>query len=168
MSPYMVKRTLQFWLNLGSAVQFGSVAHSCLALCSLMDCSMPGFTVHQQLPELAQTHIHWVGDSIKPSHSLTSLSPPASVFSNIRVFSNESGLHIRCWWSKYWSFSFNISPFNDHSGLTSFRMDWFNLLSVQETLKHFSSTSWRKHQSFGTHLSSQSKSHIHTWPQEKP
>ena len=95
-----------------------------------MDCSTPGLPVHQQLPELIQTHVHRVGDAIQPSHPLSSPSPPAP---SIRVFSNESALHIR--WPKYWSFSFSISPSNEYSGLISFRMDWLDLLAVQGTLK---------------------------------
>ena len=86
-----------------------------------MDCSKPGFPVHHHLPELAQTHIHWVGDAIQPSHPLSSPSPPAFNLSSIRVFSSESVLHIR--WQKYWSFSFSISPSNEHSGLISFGID---------------------------------------------
>ena len=98
-----------------------------------MDCSMPGFPVHHQLPEPIQTHVHHIGDAIQPSHPLSAPSPPAVNLSNIRVFKNESVLRIR--WPKYWSFSFNISPFNEHPGLTSFRMDWLDLLAVQGTLK---------------------------------
>ena len=98
-----------------------------------MDCSTPGFPVHHQLPELAQIHVHWVGDPIQPSHPLLSPSPPASIFPSIRVFSNESVLHIR--WPKHWSFSFSISPSNEYSGLISFRIDWLDLLAVQGTLK---------------------------------
>ena len=98
-----------------------------------MDCSMPGFPVYHQLPELAQTHLQWVHDAIQPSHSLSSPSLLPSIVPGIRVFSNESTLCIR--WPKYWSFSFSISPSNEYSGLISFRMDWFNLLAVQETLK---------------------------------
>ena len=97
-----------------------------------MDCSTPGFLVHHQLPELAQTHVHGVGDAIQPSHLLSSPSPP-SISPSITVFSNESVLHIR--WPKYWSFSYTISPSSEYSGLISFRMDWFNLLAVQGTLK---------------------------------
>ena len=96
-----------------------------------MDCSMPGFLVHHQLPELTQTHFHWVGDAIQPSHPLSPPSPPAFNFPSIRIFNSESVLHIR--WSKYWSFSFSISPSNE--GLISFRMDWLDLLAVQGTLK---------------------------------
>ena len=99
-----------------------------------MDCSMPGLPIHHQLPEFTQTHVHWVGDAIQPSHPLSSLSPPASrSFPSIKVVSNEWVLYIR--WPKDWSFSFNISPSNEHSGLISFRMDWLDLLVVQRTLK---------------------------------
>ena len=96
------------------------VTQSRPTLCDPMDCSKPGFPVHHQLSELTQTHVHQVGDAIQPSHPLSSPSPPTSIFPSIRVFSNESVLHIR--WPKYWSFSFNISPSNEYSGLISFRM----------------------------------------------
>ena len=97
-----------------------------------MDYSMLGFPVHHQLPELAQTHVHWVGDAIQPSYLL--LSPPSAFKpSSIRAFSNESVLYIR--WPKYWSFSFSISPSNEYSGLISFRIDLMDLLAVQGTLK---------------------------------
>ena len=98
-----------------------------------MDCSTPGFPVHHQLPELTQTHVHWVGDAIQPFHPLSTLLLPPSIFHSIRVFSNESVLCI--WWPKYWSFSFSISPSNEYSGLIYFRMDWLDLLAVQGTLK---------------------------------
>ena len=113
--------------------QFSSVAWSCLTLCDPMDCSTPGLPVHHQLPEFAQTHAHWVSDAIQPSHLLSSLLLLPSVFPSIQVFSNESVLHIR--WPKYWSFSFSISPSNEHSGLISFRIDWLDLLAVQRTVK---------------------------------
>ena len=74
-----------------------------------------------------------VGDAIQPSHPLSSPSPPALYLSQIRVFSNESALCFK--WPKYWSFSFSISPFSEHPGLISFRMDWLDLLAVQGTLK---------------------------------
>ena len=98
-----------------------------------MDCSTPGFPVLHQLPEIAQTRVHQVGDAIQPSHLLSSPSPPAFSLYSVRVFSNESVLHIR--WPKYWSFSFSISPSTEYSGLISFRRDWFDLLAVQGTLK---------------------------------
>ena len=97
-----------------------------------MDCSMPGLPVHHQLPELTQTHVHWVSDAIQPSHPLLPLLLLPSIFPNIRVFSNESALRIT--WPKYWSFSFNISPSDEHPGLI-FRMDLLDLLAVQGTLK---------------------------------
>ena len=109
------------------------VAKSCPTLCDPMKCSTPGFPVLNYLPEFAQMHIHWVGDGIQPSHPLLAPSPPALNLCIIRVFSNESALCIR--WPKYRSFSFNISPSNEHPELTSFRMDWLDLLAVQGTLK---------------------------------
>ena len=114
-------------------MHFSSVAQSSLTLCDSTDCSMPGLPVHHQLPEFAQTHVHWVSDAIQPSHPLSSPSPPAFNLSQIRVFSNESVLCIR--WPKHWSSSFSISPSNEYSGLISFRMDWLDLLAVQGTLK---------------------------------
>ena len=84
-----------------------------------------------------------------------------STFPSIRVFSNESVLCIS--WPKYWSFSFSISPSNEYSGLIPFRIDWLDLLAVQETLRVFSNTTVQKHQFFGTQLSLWSNSHIHTW-----
>ena len=98
-----------------------------------MDCSMPGFPVHHQLLEFTQTHVCWVGDAIQPSHPLQSFLLPPSVFPSIWVFSNESALCIM--WPKYWSFSFNISPSNEYSGLISFRVDWLDLLAAQGALK---------------------------------
>ena len=94
-----------------------------------MDCSTPGFPVHHQLTQLAQTHVHQLGDTIRPSHPLLSPSPPTFNLSQHQGLSNESLLCIR--WPKYWSFSFSISPSNEHSGLISFRVDWFDLLAVQ-------------------------------------
>ena len=114
-------------------VQLSSLAPSCPTLCDLMDCSMPGLPVHHQLLEFTQTNVHWVGDAIQPSHPLSSLSPPASIFPSIRVFSNESVPRIR--WPRCWSFSFSISSSNDYSGLISFRMDWLNFLAIQRTVK---------------------------------
>ena len=105
---------------------------------------MPGLPVHHQPSEFNQTHDHWVSDAIQPSHPLSSPSPPTSIFPSIRVFSNESVLHIR--WPKYWRFNVSISPPNEYAGLISFRMDWLDLLAVQGTLKsllqHHSSKAW--------------------------
>ena len=114
-------------------IQFSSVTQSCLILCNPMDCSMPGFPVHHQLLELDQTYVHRVSDAIQPSHPLLFPFPPRSVFPSIRVFSNESVLHIR--WPKYWSFSLSISSSNEYLGLISLSRDWLDLLAVQGTLK---------------------------------
>uniref|UniRef100_A0AC11ECL5 Uncharacterized protein n=1 Tax=Ovis aries TaxID=9940 RepID=A0AC11ECL5_SHEEP len=127
-----------------------------------MDCSTPGIPVHHQLPKLAQTHVHQVGDAIQLSHPLSpvpfSVLPSSvpfsflpSIFPSIRVISNKSALHIR--WPKYWSFSFSITPSSEHPGLISFRMDWLDLLAVQGTLKsllqyHSSKASILRHSAF--------------------
>ena len=89
-----------------------------------------------------------------------------SIFPSIRVFSNESALHIR--WPKYWSFSFIISPPNEHPGLISFRMDWLDLLALKGLSRVFSNTTVQKHQFFGAQHSSPSNSHVLTWLLEKP
>ena len=102
-------------------------------LCDPMDCSTPGFPVHHQLPELLKLMSI---ESVMPSNHFILCHPLlllSSIFSSIRVFSNESALHIR--WAKFWSFSFNISPSNEHPGQISFRMDWLDPLAVQGTLK---------------------------------
>ena len=109
--------------------------------CDLMDWSMPGFPVHHQFPELLKL---MSTESVIPCNHLILCHPLLllpSIFPSISVFSNDSTLHIRL--PKYWSFSFNISPSNEHSGLNSFRMDWLDLLAVPGTLKsllqHYSS-----------------------------
>ena len=134
-----------FTTELPRKPQFTSVAQSGPTHCDPMDCSTPGFPVHHQLPEIAQTHIHRVGEAIQPSQPLSSLlitsplitcrpfSLMPSIITSIRAFSNESVLHIR--WPKYCSFSFTIRPSNEYSGLISFRTDWFDLLAIQGTLK---------------------------------
>ena len=141
------------------SVQFSSVSQWYLTLCDPISCCTPGLPVHHQLPEFTQTHVHWVGDAIQPSHPLLSLSPLAFNLSRHQGLSDESVLCIRL--PKYQSFSFNIRPSNDYSGLMdreawraavhgvaksqtwpsnwteliSFRMDWLDLLAVQRTLK---------------------------------
>ena len=94
-----------------------------------MNRSTPGLPAHHQLPEFTQTLVHWVGDAIQPSHPLSSPSPPTF------NLSQHQGLFKWVWWQKYWSFSFSISPFSEHPGLISFRMDWLDLLAAQGTLK---------------------------------
>ena len=136
-------------INFKSSVSqsVSSVTQSCLTPCDPMDCSTPGLPVHHQLLDLTQlTSI----ESVMPSSHFI-LCPPLlllpSIFPSIRVFSNESALLIR--WPRCWSFSFNIHPSNEHSGLISFKMDWLDLLEVQGTLKsllqhHNSNHSYKK------------------------
>ena len=114
-----------------------SVTKSCLTFCSPVECSMTGFPVLHYLPEFSQTHVRWVDDAIQPSHPPSSSSPPAfNISQHQGLFQWEKFLHIR--WSKYWTFSFSISPSNKYSVLISFRMDWLDLLAVQESFHHHS------------------------------
>ena len=146
------------------SVQFSSVAQSCLTLCDPMNHSTPGFPVHHQLPEITQTHVHWVGDAIQPSYPLSSPSPSAP------NPSQNQGLFqwVNSWWPKYWSFSFSISPSKEHPRLISIRMLWLDLLAGQGTLKsllqHHSSkaTILQRSAFFRVH------SNIYTWLLEKP
>ena len=145
------KTTMRYYHTSVRSVQVSSVAQSCLTLCDPMYHSTPGLPVHHQLPKFIQTHIHWVSDAIQPSHPLSSPSLPAPILPSIRIFNNESTLRLR--WTKYWSFSFNISPSSEHPGLISFRMDWLHLLAVQGTLKsllqhHSSKASILRHSAF--------------------
>ena len=144
--------------------QFSSVAQSCPTLCDLMDCWTPGFPVHHQLPELAQTHVPHVGDAIQPSHPLPSLFVLPSNFPRIRIFSKQSVLCIR--WPKYWSFT-SVLPMNIQ--------DWFpleltTLISLQSKglSRVFSSTTVKKHEFFGNQPSLWSNSHNQIWLLEKP
>ena len=98
-----------------------------------MNRSTPGLSVHHQLPEFSETHVHRVSDATSHLILCCPLLLLPSVFPSIRVFSNESTLRMR--WPKYWSFSFIISPSKEKPGLISFRMDWLDLLAVQGTLK---------------------------------
>ena len=147
------------------SVQFSSVAQSCLTLCDPMDCSPPGLPVHHQLPELLKLMSI---ELVMPSNHLILCRPLFLpwIFPSIRVFSNESILHIR--WPKYWGFSFSISPSNEYSGLISFRMDCLDLLGVEKTLKsllqHHSSKAsvlcirWPKYWSFSFSISPSNES----------
>ena len=134
-----------------SSFQFISVAQSCPTLCIPTDCSTPGFPVHNQL--LSTLKCMSIKSVMLPNHFILCcpLLLLSSIFPNIRVFSNESDLCIR--WPNCWSFSFSISPSNEYSGLTSFRIDWFDLLAVQGTLKsllqhHSSKASILQHSAF--------------------
>ena len=118
----LVKLSVLLW----KTCCYCSVTQSCPTLCDPMDCSMPGFPVHHQLLDLAQTYVHWVGDVIQPSHPLSAPSPPAF------NLAQHQGLFS---WKFFASGGFSISPSNEYSGLISFRMDWSDLLGVQGTLK---------------------------------
>ena len=118
-----------------------------------MDCSIAGLSIHHQILEFTQTHVHRVSDAIQPSYPLSSPSPPAPNPSQHQSFSNESTLRIR--WPKYWSFSFSISPSNEYLGLISFKLNCLDLLAVQGTLRsllqhHSSNTSILQHSAFFT------------------
>jgi len=115
--------------KIGLVIVVQSLSHVWLWPC---DCNMSDSSVLHCLPECAQIHAHWVDDAIQSSHSLL---PPSlsSIFPSIRVFSSELALCIK--WPNYWNFSFSISPSNEYSELISFRIDWFDFLAVQGTLK---------------------------------
>ena len=148
------------------SVQFSSVAQSCLTPYDPINSSMPGLPVHHQLPEFTQAHVH---RSVIPSSHII-LCPPLlllpSILPSIKVFSNESTLCMR--WPKCWSFSFSISPANEHPELVSFRMDWLDILAVQGTLKSLLQHHSSKTLILRAQLSSPSNCHIHTGPLEKP
>ena len=156
---------LAYWYVLiFSSVQL--LAQSCPTLCDPMNCSRPGLPVHHQLPESTQTMSI---ESVMLSNHLILCCPLLllpSIFPSIRVLSNESALRTR--WPKYWSFSFNISPSNEHQDWSP--LGWTGWISLQSKglSRVFSNTTVQKHQFFGAQLSSQSNSHIHTWPLEKP
>ena len=110
-----------------------SVAQLCLTHCDPMDYSTPGLPVHHQLPELTQTHVHWVGDTIQLSHPLSSPSPPAfNLSQHQRLFQWVSSSH-----QVAKVLEFQLQPSSEYSGLISFSMDWLDLLAVQGTLRSF-------------------------------
>ena len=156
MSGYMYKRKHLYILYIS---QFSSVTQSCPTLCDPMACSTPGLPVHHQLLEFTQTHVHWVGDAIQPSHPLSSPSFPAFNLSQHQgLFQWVSSLHQVT----------SISPSNEYSGLISFGWTgWISLLSKRHS-RVFSNTTVQKHQFFSTQLSLWFNSHIHTWLLEKP
>ena len=163
---------LKMWISIYAArqflefnLQFSSVTLSCLTLCDPMNCSTPGFLVFHYIPEFAQTHVHWVDNTIHLILCCPLLLLP-SIFPSFRVFSSESALHIR--WPKYWSSA-------SASALPMNIQDWFplgliSLISLQSKglSRVFSNTTVQKHQFFSAQLSLWSNSHIHTWPLETP
>ena len=151
---------------MSSSVQFSSVAQSCLTLCDPMNCSTQSLPVHHQLPEFSQTHVHWVGDAIQPSHPVVPFSscpqplPASGSFPMSQLFpwgGQSTGVSALA--------SFLPKTTQDWSPL-----EWTGWISLQSKAlsRVFSNTTDQKHQFFSTQLSSQSNSHIHTWPLEKP
>ena len=163
-TPWTVERRTKWKMVMGkSSVQFSrSVVSDSLWPHGLqhtrLHCPSPTPGLDSNSCPLSRWYHPTISSSVIPSSSCLQY--------HIRVFSNESGLSIR--WPKYWSFSFSLSPSNEYSGLISFRMDWLNLLAVHGTLKSLLQHHVHRHQFFSTQLSSQSNSHIHTWPLEKP
>ena len=151
---------------MGIYFQFNSVTQLCLTLCDPMNHSTPGLPVHHQLPEFTQTHVHWVGDAIQPSHPRSSPFPLAPIPSSIRVFSNESTLCMR-WLSNGVSALASVLPKNTQDWSPLEWTGWISLHS-KGLSRVFSNTTVQKHQFFSAQLSSQSNSHIHTLPLEKP
>ena len=149
-----------------SSVQSSSVVQSYPTLCNPMNRSPPGLPVHHQLPEFTQTHVHWVSDAIQLSHPLSSPSPPAPSPSQHQSFPMSQlfawgGQSIRV------SASASVLPKNTQDWPP---LEWTGWISLQSKgfSRVFSNTTVQKHQFFSTQLSSQSNSHIHTWPLGKP
>ena len=148
------------------SVQFSSAAQSCLTLCDPMNRSMPGLPVHHQLPEFTQTHVHWVDDTIQPSHPLSFPPPPApnpSQHQSLFQWVNSA-------WGGQSTGVSALASFLPKKAQGWSPSEWTGWISLQSQglSRVFSNTTVQKHQFFGTQLSSQSNSHIHTWPQEKP
>ena len=150
------------------SVQFSSVTQTCRTLYDPMGHRRPGFPVYHQLPELAQIHVHWVSDAIQPSHPQSSPSPPAFNLSQHQgLFQWISSSHQV---AKVLELQLSISPSNEYSGLTFFRIDWFDLLAVQETLKNLlqQQSSIASILQCSAFLMVQLSLEIYTWLLEKP
>ena len=145
-----------------SSIQFSSVAQSCLTLCDSMDWSTPGLPVHHQLTEFTQTHVHWVGDAIQLSHPLSSPSYAFNLSQHPGLFQWVSSSHQV---TKVIGFSAlaSVLPMNTQDWSP---LGWTGWISLQSKglSRVFSNTAVQKHQFFSAQLSSQSNSHIHTWP----
>ena len=164
--PWPTKQNTCSCLGINMANQFSSVAQSYLILCNPKNCSTPGFPVHHQLLELAQTHVHQVGDAIQPSNPVTLFSShlqsfPSSGSFQMSQFFTSGGQSIGI------SASPSVLPMNIQDWFPLGWTGWISLL-FKGLSRVISNTTVQKHQSFSTQLSSQSNSHIHTWPLEKP
>ena len=158
-----IKKLVHICNRIFSSVQL--LSHVRLFATSWIAARQASLSITNSRSSLTRTSI----ESVKPSSHLILchplfLLPP--IPSSVRVFSNESTLRMR--WPKYWSFSFSIIPSKEIPGLISFRMNWLDSLQSKGLSRVFSNTTVQKHQFFSAQLSSQSNSHIHTWPQEKP
>ena len=149
-----------------SLIQFNSVAQSCPTLCDPMNLSTPGLPVHHQLPKFTQTHVHQVSDAIQPSHPLSSPSPPAPQSLPPAGSFPTSQLYPCGGQSIEVSASASVLLMNTQDW---FPLGWTGWLPLQSKglSRVFSNTTVQKHQFFSAQLSSQSNSHIHTWPLEK-
>ena len=147
--------------------QIRSVAQSCPTLCDPMNRSTPGLPVHHQLPEFTQTHVHWVNDAIQPSHPLSSPSPPDP--QSLPASESLPMSHLFAWGGQSTGVSAlaSLLPKKSQGRSPSEWTGWISLRS-KGLSRVFSNTTVQKHQFFGAQPSSQSNSHIHTWPQEKP
>ena len=163
---YFKKFYNSFIRILFASVQFSSVAQSCPTLCDPMNCSTPGLPIHHQLPEFTQTHVHRVSDAIQASHPLSSPSPPAPNPSQHQSFPMSQ---LFPWGGQSTGVSASTSFLPKKSQGWS-PSEWTGQISLQSKglSRVFSNTTVQKHQFFSTQLSSQSNSHIHTWPLEKP
>ena len=152
--------------DMNDSVQFSSVTQSSLTLCNPMNHSTPGLPVHHQLPKFTRTHVHWVSDAIQPSHPLSAPSPPAPNPSQRQSFPMSQ---LFAWDGQSTGVSALASflPKKSQGWSPSEWTDWISLQS-KGLSRVFSNTTLQKHQFFSTQPSSQSNSHIHTWPQEKP
>ena len=155
------------FIFLSCYVFFSSVTQSCPTLCDPMNRSMPAFPVHHQFREFTQTHVHWVSDAIQPSHPLSSPSPPAPNPSQASESSPISQFFASGGQSTGVSALASFFPKKSQGWSPS---EWIGCISLQfkGLSRVFSNTTVQKHQFFGTQPSSQSNSHIHTWPLEKP
>ena len=147
-------------------LKFSPVTQSCPTLCNPMNHSMPGLPVHHQLPEFTQTHVHWVGDAIQPSHPLLSPSPTFNLSQHQGLF-KMSQLSASGGQSFGVSASTSVLPMNTQDWSPLGWTGWISLQSRGLSIV-FSNTTVQKHQFFRAQLSSQSNSHIHIWPLEKP
>ena len=168
LSFYQFEWSVETFMSLYSSLfPFSSVTQLCATLCDPMDFSTPGLPVHHQLPEFTETHVHWVGDAIQPSHPLSSPSPPAFNLSQHSGSFQMSQFFVSGGQSIGVSASASVLPVNIQDW---FPLGWTGWISLQSKglSRIFSNTTAQKHQFFGAQLSVQSNSHIYTWHLEKP